>query len=165
MLANELVSLSTSDIKKLPCDDFLKDKIVLAASLKAGARKRQVKYITKHLRQEECEPLFTFMSRHKGSRLAETRTFHQLERFRDDLIDEALRLREEAWQVEEVAPEQWESATLDEIVRHFPRINTKALQGSAMAFARNHQKRHSREIFRILKASAEQQKMDKEQKQ
>ena len=159
MLATELVALANTDIKKLPCDDFLKDEIISAKPLKGGARKRQIKYITKQLRELDNESLFAFLAQYKGSRLKQTKNFHQLERFRDDLIDEALQAQKEAWHNEEIAPEHWDSPTCVAILEQFPSSDINALQKSAMAFARTHKKTHSREVFRILKANAEQQEM------
>lgn len=159
MLAVELAALSTTDINKLPCDDFLKEELRNVRSLKAGARKRQIKYITKQLRQQENEPLFAFLAQHKGSQLKETKNFHQLERFRDDLIDEALQVVKTAWHAKEIAPEQWDSPTSAAIKQQLADIDVIALQKSAINFARTHKKSHSREVFRILKASAEHQQL------
>ena len=77
-LAFELVALSPTDIKKLPCEDFIKDEILETRGLKAGARKRQLKYLTKNLRHLDPEPLLDFMAQQKGSQLKQTKEFQEL---------------------------------------------------------------------------------------
>ncbi|MBI4792885.1 MAG: DUF615 domain-containing protein, partial [Deltaproteobacteria bacterium] len=50
-LGAELAELSPQEISKLPCDQFIRDEIMAVRDLKAGARKRQLKYLAKNLRQ------------------------------------------------------------------------------------------------------------------
>ena len=54
-LVQELASLPPGEIAKLPCDKDLRDEILAAGSLKSGARKRQLKYATKLLREAPVE--------------------------------------------------------------------------------------------------------------
>ncbi len=161
MLALELIALSRTDIKKLACDDFIKGEILTAQPLKAGARKRQVKYLTKQLREEDTDPLFNFLAEKKGSHLKQTHSFHELERFRDDIIDDALLAKEKAWRDQLTPDENWPSITLEEIGNRFPNIDIDTIRKAATAFARSHKKSHSREVFRILKAAADQEELAK----
>ena len=59
------------------------------------ARKRQLKYATKLLRDIPVEELYDFLARKKGSMLKEKREFQELEHFRNILITEAVQLYEE----------------------------------------------------------------------
>ncbi len=160
-LSEELVALAKKDINKLPCDDFLKKELIHAQPLKAGARKRQLKYISKQLRTDDVDPLLAFLAEKKGSRLKQSNSFHELERFRDDLIDDALAIQEEAWFNKEQASEDWQSTTLSAVAHRFNNIDLNTLRQAAMSFARTHKKTHSREVFRILKAATEQEEMGK----
>ena len=66
-LAAELVELSATDIKRLPCDDLLKGEIKSTAAMKGPSLKRQLKFIAKQLREMDFEPLFQFLAEQKGS--------------------------------------------------------------------------------------------------
>lgn len=155
-LAQELVALPPGDLKSLECDAFLLEEIRTAQPLSGGARKRQVKYIAKQLRQDEIEPLLDFLASRKGSQLKETNIFHELERFRDDLVDEALAEMEEAWRLNSQPDSEWPSPTLDEICRRFPQSDAMAMRQAALSFARTHKKAHSRALFRLIKTAADQ---------
>ncbi len=89
-LARELVGLSAAEIKKLDCSEEIRADIREAGGLKGGARKRLIKYISKALRREDCEPLLDFLSERKGSRLKDKRDFHELEQLRDDIISDTI---------------------------------------------------------------------------
>lgn len=154
-LAQELVTLSAGELKKCIDDKLLREDILHAQGLKAGARKRQLKYISKQLRDLDNSKLLDFLAAKKGSHLKQTTAFHELERFRDDLIDDALALQDEAWHQHEQPATDWTSITLEEVCRRFPAVDRNTIRSCAMAFARSHQKRHSRELFRLLKAAAE----------
>lgn len=54
----------------------------------SGARNRQLKYISKLIRNEDVEVLEKYLEQAEASRLNETRYFHQLEKWRDRLIEE-----------------------------------------------------------------------------
>ena len=50
-LALELCDLPDSDLQKLPCEPVLREDIKETKTLKGGARKRQIKYVAKSLRE------------------------------------------------------------------------------------------------------------------
>ena len=157
-LAQELAALSNKDIRALPCDDELRHKIVQTHSLKGGARKRQVKYLAKILRQEgPVTELLGFLKQRKGSHLQETREFHELERFRDAILSAAISEAEEAEERGGPVPEkrqaEWDALAM--AVRSFPELDGPAITGSARNFARTRNPRYRREVFRQLKAAME----------
>ena len=157
-LAGELVALSPADIAKLACDDFLKADIRDAGSMKAGARKRQIKYITKQLRNSDFEPLLDFLVEKKGSKLKETRDFHELERLRDDIISEAIVACREAEHLGRPFDSSWHSELIVQAAEHYERLDADAIKIAAIKFAKIRKPAYSREIFRILKAAQEQQR-------
>lgn len=160
-LAQELVFLSPTDIKKLPCDNELQTEILDAANMKAGARKRQIKYITKTLRALDPEPLFEFMSEQKGSHLKEKKEFHELERLRDGIIDDVLAADHDAKQEGNVIDLRYPSDAIDAALRSLADLDEDDLRRSALRFVRTRKTTYSREIFRSLKAAFERQKWQK----
>jgi ribosome-associated protein len=156
-LAAELVALSATEIKRLPCEDFLKDEINNTAAMKAGSRKRQIKFIAKQIRQSDFGPLFNFLSEQKGSKLKQNKKFHELERLRDDIITEAIEASREAEGSNERLDSSWDSNLIDIAARQFPGIDKAAVKSAAIKFARSRKPVYSREIFRLLKTAMEQQ--------
>ena len=154
-LARELVDLSENDISRLPCDAFLQQEIIAARPLKGGARKRQIKYIAKELRNSSAEPLFDFLEKRKGSQLKKTAEFHELERMRDIILTEVIEAWRQAKAAGERLAENWQSATVDAALEKFPDLDVLAIKKSALRYAANRKPVHSREIFRMLKAAME----------
>ncbi|MFZ5759408.1 MAG: ribosome biogenesis factor YjgA [Thermodesulfobacteriota bacterium] len=159
-LAVELVELSPQDINRLPCDDFLKGEILAARPLKTGARKRQIKFLAKNLRElDDSGPLFAFMEEQKGSRLKHKKEFHELENLRDTIINEAIAAAENTDEEEDAG--SWPSPAITAAATHFPDLDTDAVRLAAWRYTRNRSAVLSREIFRLLKAAAERQKWQK----
>lgn len=162
-LVQELVNLSGRDISSLPCDDFFKDEIRQANSLKGGSRKRQVKYISKGLRREPeiVDQLLDFMQERKGSQLKQDREFHEVERLRDTIINSVIALHEEARQ----AGHQLDIANLEgqsipaiqEITAAIPELDKNTLLTAAWQYARSRKPTFNREIFRMIRAAREKQ--------
>ncbi len=156
-LAKELVDLSENDINRLPCDDFLRQEIIDAKSLKAGARKRQIKYVAKELRNSSTEPLFAYLEKRKGSQLKKAAEFQELERMRDAILTEAIEDWRQAQDDGERLNENWQSEAVDAALEIFPDLDTRAIKKSALRYAANRKPAHRREIFRMLKAALDRQ--------
>lgn len=159
-MVHELAALPVGEIINLPCGEELQQEVVKTKNLKSGARKRQIKYITKLLRQHPIEDLFLYLEEKKGSNLKQKREFHELEHLRDSLINEAVQVyglwREGEYGDKEVSIESiWESETIKVIKSRFSGIDHKMMRKLALQFARSHNKRFSRELFRMLKAAGE----------
>ncbi len=158
-LVRELVELPEPVLKKLPGDKELRLLFLETLGLKGGARKRQIKYITryiiKNLDNAPLAGLYDFLGGLKGEKLKQKKEFHALEYFRDSLLNEAIARRKELAADQEELPELWTSAIIDEIVRELPQVDKSALQRLSAMYARTRQARHSREIFRLLRAAAE----------
>lgn len=170
-LVSELVALPLGEIASLPCDQEIREEIGSAKNLKGGARKRQLKYATKLLRDKPAEELYDFLARKKGSMLKEKREFQELEHFRNILITEAVQLYEEKMHyngyVNENEPLELlhDSKTIRDIVSNLPEVDQVSLKNAAIQFARTRNRKFSRELFRIMKAAREKahfsQKKDK----
>lgn len=155
-LATELINLSTNEIKRLPCDDLIKNEILSTADLKGGTRKRQIKYIAKQIRQADFEPLFTFLAQQKGSKLKQNKSFHELERLRDDIVTEAIEAKREADGRNERIDSSWDSELISIAAHQFPGLDQTATKTAAINFAKSRKPVFNREIFRLLKAAMEQ---------
>jgi len=160
-LVQELVKLSPTDIKRLPCDDFIRQEILDARAMKAGARKRQVKYITKYLRKnDDSDALFTFMAEQKGSKLKQNKEFHALEHLRDEIVTEVIEACREAELMDRPFDSGWHIETIEQAAREFASLDRKALKTAAVRYANTRKAAFSREIFRLLKAAHEQEKFN-----
>jgi len=155
-LAWELVKLAASDIRLLPCEDWLKQEISSAGRLKGPARKRQIKYIAKELRQIPLDGLLQALAEKKGSKLKQKKDFHELEHLRERIIDEALLLHDEA-QREDRTPQQkdWQSDVLEMLNDILPDVDIDAIKKAALRYAMTRKAGYSREIFRLLNAAKE----------
>jgi ribosome-associated protein len=162
-LVNRLSSLSPALIDALPCGGELTALLRQASSLKGGARKRELKYITKLLQRDPdaVDRLYVYMSERQGADLQERREFHEIEYIRDALLNEALEKRRQARERGEELGEDWTGQVLEEIVRDYPSVDRFLLGNLAMMYARTRNRRHSREIFRLLRAAQEQKKFDR----
>ena len=158
-LAKELIKLSPNDISALPCDVFLQDEIKSASKLKGPARKRQLKYIAKELRNIDTDPVFSSLEKKKGSKLKKEKAFHELEHLRDTIINAAISLHED-FAAQEMRPQEkdFQDEILASIIEKFPKIDIQAVKISALRFASTRKVKYTREVFRILNAAAEQQK-------
>jgi ribosome-associated protein len=161
-LALELVELPKVTIQKLPCDDFLKKEIIAAKNLKAGSRKRQIKFITKNLRGADFAPLLDFLATEKGSRLQETQIFHELEYLRDQIVAETFEAQLEAEKKGARLDSSWNCKTVDAACAQFPNLDKGNLKDAAIKFTVTRKPVFKREIFRMLKAAREQQKYAQE---
>lgn len=159
-LVVELAQLPAAQIKKLPCSDEVVDYLKQALSLKGGAKKRTLKYVTKLLRSEAetVDALYDFLANKKGGELQDKKDFHELEYIRDSLLNEAIEQQELANEHDEELEEKWNSKVLEQVAEKFPEIDVILLGRLAWLFVRTRNRRHSREIFRILRATQEQQK-------
>ncbi len=155
-LATELICLSPNEIKRLPCDDFMKDQIISTAVMKGGTRKRQIKFIAKQIRQSDFEPLFTFLAEQKGSKLKQNKRFHELERLRDDIVTEAIEAGREAEGRNERLDSSWESELIGLAARKYPSLDQTAAKTAAINYAKSRKPVFNREIFRLLKAALDQ---------
>ena len=160
-LVYELAALAPGQIASLPCEQELREELYAAKDLKGGARKRQLKYATKLLRDSPIEELYVFLAQKKGSTLKEKKEFHELEHFRNILLNEAVQVYEdlvdERGFLSQNDPVGFleNSEAIKTIVVHLPEVDQTALKNSAIQYAKSKNRKFSREIFRIMKAAKE----------
>lgn len=141
-LAEELVELSPSLLLKLSCESEILIEIQKAQGMKSfGAKRRQLKYLSKLLRETPLEPLINFLEHHKKSHLKQNKIFHDLEQIRNRII-----FRDENENEDEV---ENESALL-EAKEKFPSLDIGAIRHLVAQYRWTRQQRYSREIFRQL---------------
>lgn len=134
----QLVELPAGKLQKIPLEEDLLDAIHQCQSItKHGARKRQLKLISKLLRHADFEAIreaFEALEAPKREAIAE---FHAVERWRERLIEEG-------------------DAALTELLAEYPNADRQQLR-QLVRNARNKKqseerlKRHSREIFQVLR--------------
>lgn len=161
-LVHELVALPSNEIVSLPCDPELRDYIRSARNLKGGAKKRQLKYITKLLREKPVDELYDFLAKKKGSALKKQKEFQEIEHLRNFLLKEVLARYEDILQQSDYFTEKneggnfWEnSEALRLIAAKFPDIDLMLLKNNALQFAKTRNRKFSRELFRIMMAASE----------
>jgi ribosome-associated protein len=156
VLVAELVSMPPHVLRQVPCAGELIEHMLEAGKLQGGARKRLIKYVTKMLRQGAVDELYAFVSARRGKALVAKKQFHELEYLRNALIDEALHQHKVCEAQFEPFDEDWPSLVIESIGQQLPTADTAALKRLAHLFARTRNPRHSREIFRQLRAAQEQ---------
>lgn len=159
-LARELAGLSDNDLKKLPAEDEIKDEILECRGLKAGARKRQIKYLAKVLRQYALDDILNHLKAKKGSALKQNQLFHDAERWRDVIINEAMEILEHCRKEQLDFEPSYPSHLILEIIDELSSLNEGDLRRCTYQYVRTHNKTHYRELFRMIKAA-----MDAEERQ
>jgi ribosome-associated protein len=160
-LVGELAALPPGEIASLPCAADVREAILAARDLKGGARKRQLKYATKLLRDALLDDLYDLLANRKGSALKENRTLQRLEHLRNSLVSEAIRLYDEAMQTDgylhETEPVDFLAGakTLEAVARDLPGVDLFLLKNTAAQYARTRNRKFSRELFRIMRAAME----------
>ena len=159
-LAEALVDLPAGAQAHLPCDEELRAEIRAVADMQGGARRRQTRYVAKLLEAAgDTDALYRFVAERKGRALVAARIQHRAEHWRKALLDEALDFAREYG--EDDMDELWSGETLQALEAELPRLDLRAVARLARRFAVSRDPRHSREIFRILKAGFEEQERDR----
>lgn len=154
-LVEELATLPPQVIDQAPLPEEFKELLQEAAGLQGGARQRQIRYLTKLARELHLDPLYDLLSRHRGNTLSAKKQLHDLEFYRDALIEEALERQRFCRQTDQEWEENWSSNTLLEIREQLPEIDIPSLSRLSYLFARTRNPRYSREIFRSLRSAHE----------
>ncbi|OOZ17609.1 hypothetical protein BOW28_05400 [Solemya velum gill symbiont] len=86
-LGADLVTLSTSQLTRLLLPEHLFTAVKSAQTMKKGALKRQLQYIGKLLRKEDADQIISNLESMRQPHKEEVAHLHQLEAWRDALID------------------------------------------------------------------------------
>ncbi len=157
-VAAELALLTDKDLKLLPASQLVKDEIIRCRSVKGGARKRQVKYLAKVMREEPVEEILNFLADRKGSAMKENKTLREVERLRDVIINEAI--EQQQYGLQEGLPWEpdWQGEEIDAAVRRYP-VDEGELRGAVHQYVRSRIQTYYREVYRILRAAVEKEAM------
>lgn len=156
-LAAELAEFTDNDLKKVPISDEVKSEIRALRGVKGGARKRQIKYLAKLVRQEPLSEIYDFLSDRKGSDLKDKKVFHEAERIRDAIINEAIDSQDEArenfltWDID------WRSREIAAAITDYPALTEDEIRKVTYSYVKTRNRAHYRELFRMVKAAIEQQ--------
>ena len=137
-LGEELVALSIDRIKRIDIPDELRDAVREAQRMTRHdeAKRRQMQYIGKLMRNVEVEPIRAALALVRGESAGETAKLHRLERLRSELLaDEKV-----AGEIAELYP------AVD--LQHLRSLRRAALKEQA----NNKPPRSYRAIFQLLKA-------------
>ncbi len=157
-LARELSELSDRDIKKLPEGvDLILEEVRTIRGLRTGAKKRQIKHLSKQLHLVELSGIYEFLRTRKGSQLQEQKKFHLAERLRDDLINEAMDDHDKCRAGELVWEPSWKSAAIDQAISAHPGLSEIELRKLIHQYVRTRNMVYYRELFRLIKTSLEQE--------
>ena len=92
-LGAKLVELTQTNLEKIPLDEILLDAVELAQRLQKEAKRRQLQYIGKLLRNIDVEPIQEALDKLENKHNQQQVILHKLELLRDELIakgDDAL---------------------------------------------------------------------------
>ena len=99
-LGEELVNLSAHELERLPLPEKLQDAVVAARSItQRGARKRQLQYIGRIMRDVDAEPIRARLAELQSRSRQSASRLHHLERLRDRLLDVGDEAMDEVLQV------------------------------------------------------------------
>jgi hypothetical protein len=105
--------LTDKDLKLLPAGQLVKDEIIRCRSVKGGARKRQVKYLAKVMREEgPVEEILRFSRRSQRIAAEGAKLQREVERLRDVIINEAIEEQQNTLQAGEVWEPDWQGRRL-----------------------------------------------------
>ncbi len=157
-VAAELALLTDRDLKLLPASQAVKDEIIRCRSVKGGARKRQVKYLAKVMREEPVEEILNFLAARKGSAVKENKMLREVERLRDVIINEAIEQQQFCLQEGLPWEPDWQGDEIDAALRRYP-VDAGELRVAVHQYVKSRIQNYYREVFRIIRAAVEKEAM------
>ncbi|MFZ4534974.1 ribosome biogenesis factor YjgA [Propionivibrio sp.] len=136
-LGEELVALSKDRIKKIDISEELREAVVEAQRMMRPdeAKRRQMQYIGKIMRNVEVEPIRAALALVRGDSASETAKLHRLERLRTELLAD--------------------EKVLHEIATLYPSVDLQHLRSLRRAALKEHElnkpPRSYRAIYQLLK--------------
>ena len=86
-LGEKLSGLGVTELASIPLPDDVLSAIEELQRIKAhGARKRQLGFLAKRLRNTDCDPIFAALEKIRQSTRANTLSLHRVEQWRDRLL-------------------------------------------------------------------------------
>ncbi len=131
-----MVELKPSVLAKFPISEDLLEAIKDAQRFKNEARRRQLQYIGKVMRQEDPEPIQAALDKLRNKHSQNTAVLHKLETLRDRVIAEG-------------------DSAIDEVLELYPAADRQRLRQLARTAVKEKQNNKPpkafREIFQVLK--------------
>lgn len=87
-LGENLINLTPANLAKIPLDESLREAIELAQRLRLEARRRQIQYIGKLLRNRDPEPLQEALDKVENRHNQQLALLQKLEQTRDQLLEQ-----------------------------------------------------------------------------
>jgi ribosome-associated protein len=94
-LGQQLVELPAKQLIDIPISEKLRDAVISAKSLKHGAIRRQLQYIGSLMPKEDEASIRTMLHKLQQPHKDDVKAFHQLEQWRDQLLQGDQALQEE----------------------------------------------------------------------
>lgn len=160
-LAREVADLSDKELKNFPGGPVIHEEILATRGLKGGSKKRQVKYLAKVMRQGPMDEIYLYVTKRKGSALHAKKQFHEAERVRDNLINEAMELRQESLATQTPFEPDYPSNVIADAIESYTTLKAKELRQVIHNYVRTHNKQHYRELFRMIKAAVDHKERSK----
>ena len=155
-LAKEVAELSDKELKSFPGGPVIHEEILATRGLKGGSKNRQIKYLSKVLRQGPLEEIYLFVTNRKGSQLHSKKQFHTAERMRDTLINEAVESHQECLKEQRAFEPDWKSFYVPDALEHYPNLVESEMRQCIYQYVTTRNKQHYRELFRMMKSAVEQ---------
>lgn len=159
--ASELALLSDRDLNKLEVSAELKKEILQCRTVKGGARKRQIKYLAKVMREESVADILDFLAAKKGSKLKENKLHHEAERLRDAIITEAIEEQQASLQRRIPWEPDWYGEQIDQLIETYS-IDSGDLRRTVHQYVKTRYHNQYKEVFRIIKAALEKDELLKD---
>jgi ribosome-associated protein len=139
-IGRQLLELPKDRLKKLQLDEALSDAIVEAKRLTAnGAIRRQLQYIGRLMRDIDLAPIVEQLQKWEGKHIEENARFHQMERWRTRLIEDA--------------------KAFELFLLEYPRTDVQRMRtlirNAQKELAANKPPKSSRELFKMIRELAE----------
>lgn len=136
-LGESLMNLTPANLEKMPLDDDLRDAIELAQRLRLEARRRQIQYIGKLLRNRDPEPIQEALDKVENRHNQQLALLQKLEILRDQLIEQG-------------------DAALNPLLNEYPALDRQHLRNLIRSAQKEKQAnkppKNYREIFQYLKS-------------
>ena len=88
-LAEQMTALNDSELERLGVDEVLRREIQQARAMRpSGARNRQLKHCVRHMDSQDLNTVRAYIADQHSQRVATNRQLHEIERWRDRLIED-----------------------------------------------------------------------------
>ena len=136
-LGANLIALNAAHLEKIPLDDNIREAILLAQRLKLEARRRQIQYIGKLLRNVDPAPIQEALDKVENRHNQQLALLHKLELIRDQLVSQG-------------------DVALNPLLDDYPELDRQHLRNLIRAAQKekeaNKPPKNYREIFQYLKS-------------